>query len=212
MNVSDIVPFVAAEVPGCPEVLIKQSIVQAAIEFCVETLAWQEIQDPVALVDGSNELDMDIPRDARIVTVKDIWASNRKLRPVTMDQLFERIPNWQTATGTEPVYYNASADWQTIRIFPIPLDSQGAQITMRAAYAPKLTATTLPDEIVTKHLDGLTGGAKSRLMLMPGRAWTNTQLAGVYRVQFNDQILKAKIDILHDRVQGSVSVRPHPFA
>lgn len=212
MNVADIVPFVAPEVPGCPEVLIKQALVQAAIEFCAETLAWQEIQDPIVLIDKSNELDVEVPRDARIVTVKDIWASNRKLRPVTMDQLFERIPNWQTAEGSEPVYYNASADWQTIRIFPIPLDSKRAKITMRVAYAPTLSATTLPDEIVTKHLDGLTGGAKSRLMLMPGRSWSSAQLAGVYRVQFNDQMLKAKIDILHDRVQGSISVRPHPFA
>ena len=212
MNVSDIVPFVAPEVPGCPEVLIKQAIVQTAIEFCAETLAWQEIQDPIIMIDKANELDVEVPRDARIVTVKDIWASNRRLRPVTMEQLFERIPNWQTAESSEPAYYNASADWQTIKIFPSPLDAKRAKITMRVAYAPTLTATALPDEIVTKHLDGLTGGAKSRLMLMPGRSWTNTQLAGVYRVQFNDQMLKAKIDILHDRVQGSVSVRPHPFA
>lgn len=212
MNVSDIVPFIAPEVPGCPEPLIKQAVVQTAIEFCTETLAWQEIQDPVALVDGGNELVIDVPRDSRIVAVKDIWASNRKLRPVTMDQLFERIPNWQTATGSEPAYYNASADWQTIRIYPSPLDSQGAKLTVRAAYAPKITATTLPDEIVTKHLDGLTGGAKARLMIMPGRSWTNAQMGGVYRAQFNDQVLKAKIDILHDRVQGSVSVRPNPFA
>lgn len=212
MNVSDIVPFVAAEVPGCPEVLIKQSIVQTAIEFCTETMAWQEIQDPITIIDNVNEYDIDVPAGARIVTVKDIWASNRKLRPVTMEQLFERIPNWQDARGSEPTYYNASADWKTIRIYPIPTESRGAKLTMRAAYAPILTATTLPDEIVTKHLDGLTGGAKSRLMLMPGRSWTNAQMAGVYRIQFNDQMLKAKIDILHDRVQGSVSVRPHPFA
>jgi len=212
MNVSDIVPFVAPEVPGCPEVLIKQAIVQTAIEFCTETLAWQEIQDPVIVIDKSNELDVEVPTGARIVTVKDIWASNRKLRPVTMEQLFERLPNWQTAEGSEPTYYNASADWRTIRIYPIPLDANRAKLTMRVAYAPTLAATTLPDEIGTKYLDGLTGGTKSRLMLMPGRSWTNAQMAGVYRQQFNDQMLKAKIDVLHDRVQGSVSVRPHPFA
>ena len=152
-----------------------------------------------------------MPEDARIVTVRDIWASNRKLRPVTMPQLFELIPNWQTATGSEPTYYNASADWRSIRIYPIPIEANLAKLTMRAAYAPTLTATTLPDEIVTKYLDGLLGGTKSRLMLMPGKTWSNVQMAAAYRTQYTDQVVKAKIDDLHDRVQGSLSVRPVPF-
>lgn len=212
MNVSDLIHFISPEVPGCPDVLIKQAIVQTAIEFCTETLAWQEIQDPIIMIDRANELDVEVPRDARIVTVKDIWASNRRLRPVTMEQLFERIPNWQTAESSEPAYYNASADWQTIKIFPSPLDAKRAKLTMRVAYAPTLTATTLPDEIVTKHLDGITGGTKGRLMIMPGKTWSNPQAGGIYLLQFADQMLKAKINILHDRVQGSLSVRPHPFA
>lgn len=212
MNVSDIVPFIAPEVPGCPDALIKQALVQTAIEFCTETLAWQEIQDPVSVSDGQNLLDVDVPRDSRIVVVRDIWASNRKLRPVTMPQLFELIPNWQTATGSEPTYYNASADWQSIRIYPIPLEANNAKLTMRVAYTPTLAATTLPDEICTKYLDGLLGGTKSRLMLMPGKAWSNVQMAAAYRTQFADQMLKAKIDDMHDRVQGSLSVRPVPFA
>lgn len=212
MNVTDLIPFVSAETPGCPEVLIKQNLVQSAIEFCTETLAWQEIQDSLIVIDGQSELDVEVPTDARIVTIKDIWASNRKLRAVTMSQLFELIPNWQDARGSEPTYYNASTDWQTIRIFPIPLGANRARLRMRAAYAPTLAAKTLPDEMTTKYLDGIVGGAKARLMAMPGKTWTNVQSAGIYRQQFNDQVLKAKIDDLHDRVQGSLSVRPHPFA
>jgi hypothetical protein len=212
MNTSDLIHFLAPELPGCPDAVIKQHLVQAAIEFCTETLAWQEIQEPTIVVDRQNLLDVDAPRDARIVTVRDIWANSRKLRPVTMAQLFEAIPNWQTAQGSEPTYYNASADWRSISIFPIPVEANRAKLTMRVAYTPTLTATTLPDEICTKYLDGLTGGTKARLMVMPGKTWTNTQMAIVYRTQFTDQMLKAKIDDLHDRVQGSLSVRPHPFA
>jgi hypothetical protein len=212
MNTSDLIHFLAPELPGCPDAVIKQHLVQAAIEFCTETLAWQEIQEPTIVVDRQNLLDVDAPRDARIVTVRDIWANSRKLRPVTMAQLFEVIPNWQTAQGSEPTYYNASTDWRSISIFPIPVEANRAKLTMRVAYAPKLTATTLPDEICTKYLDGLLGGTKSRLMIMPGKTWTNAQMAIVYRTQFTDQMLKAKIDDMHDRVQGSLSVRPHPFA
>jgi hypothetical protein len=212
MKVTDLVPFVLPEVPGCPDALIKQNIVLSAIEFCTETLAWQEIQDSLIMIDGQPELDVEVPTDARIVVIKDIWASSRKLSPVTMNQLFEKIPNWQDATGSEPSYYNASTDWRTIRVFPMPMGANRAKLRMRAAYAPTLTATTLPDEITTKYLDGIVGGAKARLMAMHGKTWSNVQGAGIYRQQFNDSTVKARIDDLHDRVQGSLSVRPVSFA
>jgi hypothetical protein len=212
MKTQDLLPFLLPDLPGAPDALVKQHLVQATIEFCTETLAWEQIGDSLKVLEGRNELEVETPTDSRIVTVKDIWEGSRRLRPVTMSQLFEALPNWQTAEGSEPTYYNASTDWQTIRIFPKPLNSQGKTLRMRAAFAPKLTATTLPDEIVTKYIDGLTGGAKARLMAIPGKAWTNLQMAAFYRGVFENFVMKAKIDILHDRVQGSLSVRPHPFA
>lgn len=212
MKLEDFLPHLLTELPGCPDALVQQQLLFATIEFCTETHAWVEIQEPVRLIDAQNEIEVEVPRDTRIVAVKDIWASSRKLRPVTMDQLFERIPNWQTAESSEPVYYNAAVDYRNIRIYPIPKDSQGRTITMRVAYAPTMTSTTVPDELGIKYWDYLQAGAKGRLMLIPGKSWTNPAMAGVYKQQFEDGKLKAKIDILHDRVQGSVSVRPHPFA
>lgn len=214
MKLDDFLPHLLPELPGCPDALVKQQLLFGIIEFCTETHAWNEIQDPITILDRQNEIDVETPRDARIVAVKDVWASNRKLRPVTMDQLFERIPNWQTAESTEPVYYNASVDYRTIRIFPSPIGQAGQRntLTMRVAYAPTMSATTFPDELGIKYWDHLQAGAKSRLMMVPGKSWTNLQMAAVYKQQFEDGILKAKISAIHDRVQGSVSVRPHPFA
>lgn len=212
MKVTELLPFVLPEVPGCPDALAKISLVMSVIEFCTETLAWQEIQDPVSVIDKVNELDIDVPTDARIVVIKDVWGPSRRLVPVTMSQLFEKIPNWQTAQGGEPTYYNASTDWKTLRIYPIPLEANRQKITVRAAYAPTMAATTLPDEICTKYLDGIVSGAKGRLQIMPGKTWSNAQAAGINRGLFENAMVKAKIDILHDRVQGSLSVRPVSFA
>ena len=212
MNLDDFMPHLLTDLPGCPDSLVKQQLLFAAIEFCSETHAWNEIQDPITVIDKINEYDIEVPTGARVVAVKDVWASNRKLRPVTMDQLFELIPNWQTAEGSEPTYYNASTDWTTLRVFPRPLGANKARITLRVAYAPSMSATAIPDEIAIKFWDGLIGGTKARLMMIPGKAWTNAQLAMVHRRDFDDGVIKAKISALHDRVQGSLSVRPHPFA
>jgi hypothetical protein len=212
MNLDDFLPHLLPDLPGCPDTLVKQQLLFGVIEFCQETHAWNEIQDPIRVRDGVNEIDVDTPSGARIVAVKDAWAANRKLRPVTMPQLFELIPNWQTAEGSEPTYYNASTDYRSIRIFPIPNDSTNQTITLRVAYAPKLDATSIPDELAIKYWDALIGGAKARLMVTPGKAWTNANLSAYNRGLFDAGILKAKISALHDRVEGSLSVRPHPFA
>lgn len=212
MNLDDFLPHLLPDLPGCPDAIVKQQLLFAVIEFCQETHAWNEIQDPIRVRERQNEIDVDTPVGARIVAVKDVWASNRKLRPVTMPQLFELIPNWQTAEGSEPTYYNASTDYRSMRIFPIPIDVNNQTITLRVAYAPKMDATSIPDELAIKYWDALIGGAKARLMVIPGKAWTNAQLSAYNRGVFNDGILKAKISALHDRVEGSLSVRPHPFA
>lgn len=212
MNTSDFLPFLLGDLPGAPDALVKQNLVLAAMEFCIETLAWQEIQDPIIVIDKINEIDIDVPTDARIVTIKDVWGPSRRLVPVTMSQLFEKIPNWQTAQGSEPTYYNASADWKTLKVFPIPLEANRQALRVRVAYAPTVSAKTLPDEIATKYMDGLMAGAKARMQMMPGKTWSDNTSAGINRTIFQDAMLKAKIDILHDRVQGSLSVRPVSFA
>ena len=212
MNLDDFLPHLLPDLPGCPDSIVKQQLLFAVIEFCQETHAWNEIQDPIQVRERVNEIDVDTPTGARIVAVKDVWASSRKLRPVTMPQLFELIPNWQTAEGSEPTYYNASTDYRTMRIFPIPIDVNNSTLTLRVAYAPKMDATSIPDELAIKYWDALISGAKARLMVIPGKAWTNSQMSAYNRGIFNDGILKAKISALHDRVEGSLSVRPHPFA
>lgn len=211
MKLDDFLPHLLPELPGCPDSIIKQQLLFGCIELCQETHAWNEIQDPIQILDKQYEIDVETPRDTRIVAVKDVWAASRKLRPVTMPQLFEMMPNWQTAEGSEPTYYNASIDYRTIRIFPIPLGANRQTLTMRVAYAPEMAATTIPDELAIKFWDALIGGAKSRLMVMPGKSWSNAALAVYNRRLFDDGILKAKIAALHDRVEGSLSVRPHPF-
>lgn len=212
MTLDEFLPHLLPDLPGCPDTLVKQQLLFACIEFCTETHAWNEIQEPITLIDKISEIDIDTPTGARIVAVKDVWASNRKLRPVTMTQLFELIPNWQTAEGSEPTYYNASTDYRSIRIFPKPIGANRQAITLRVAYTPTMSATTIPDEIGIRFWDGLIGGTKARLMVTPGKSWSNAALSQYNRQLFDDAVLKAKIAALHDRVEGSVSVRPHPFS
>ena len=211
MKTADLLPYLLAEVPAAPDVTAKMALVQAAIEFCRETQAWDELQDPITVIDGINTYDLDAPADATVVSIKEVWAADRQLVPVTLAKLVEVMPNWQTAEGSDPVYYNAAVDWATIRIFPSPVNANSQKLTLRVVYQPKLTATALPDFLANNYLDTLLSGAKARLMLMPQKAWSSPELGAYHKGLFDQGIVQARIDIFHERAPGTVTVRPRRF-
>lgn len=211
MKLEALLPYLLTDLPGVPDVTAKQALILTAIDFCQQSHAWNEIQDPMTIEDGVNEYDVEVEQGARVVAVKNVFAANRELRPVTMKELQQVIPNWQSATGSLPSYYNAPVGPESIRIYPIPLESNGAALTMRVAFAPTLAATSIPDSIVNRYLDTLISGAKHRLMMTPEKGWSNLQLAAYHQTQFDDGVVRAKIDILHDNAQGSIKVAPVRF-
>jgi len=211
MKLEALFPYILPDVPGAPDVTVKQALINSAIEFCTLTHVWDEIQDPLPLVDGQADYDVDSPNGGRVLTVKNVWALNRELRPVTMNELVQLIPNWQEATGSMPAYYNTPGDLGSITVYPIPVGANGATITIRAVYTPSLNAVLLPDPLINRYLEPLMSGAKARLMLTPGKGWSNPQLGAYHQQQFDDGVLKAKIDVLHDKTQGSLRVKPLRF-
>lgn len=213
MKLDALLPYLLPDVPGVPDITALQALRLSLIEFCVQTHAWDEIQDPIPLEDGVNEYDLDVEQGARIAAIKNVWLADRAVTPISMEELERRLPNWQVATGTDPAYFNAPADQNSIRIYPIPegVEAAGKTMTLRVAYAPTLVATTVPDSVINRYLEPIVSGAKHRLMVAPGKGWSNPQLAVYHQAEFDEGVQRAKIDILHDKVQGSLRVKPLRF-
>lgn len=211
MQIADLVPFVRIELPGVLDSVIVQAIAQAASEFCFITRTWDEIQDPITLVDGQGQYDIDFPPDARAIGVGDVWAADRELESITMGLLALKLPTWQTSQSNQPIYYNASRDWKQISVYPIPMNALSAQLTFRVHYAPTINSTTLPDFLAERYFDVLASGAKARLMRMQNVNWTNMAAAAMHQKVFDDAVVSGQIDQFHDRVPGSVRVKPRRF-
>ncbi len=211
MKIIDLVRFVAGDVPGCPGPVIELEILQAAIDFCRSTHAWSEIQSPVTIVNNVQEYDVDMPADGTVVTVRNVWAFSRELPSKTMADIQRLIPNWVDAKSNQPAYFNmASTEPAYIRLFPIPYEATGT-LVMRVVYAPKITSTTLDDALVERYLDTLMAGAKARLMLQPGRSWTNPALGGVNDLKFRNGKVEAKLNVMSENTPGTVIVQPQRF-
>lgn len=211
MNLDSFLNSIMIEVPGCSDPLARQMVLDAAGEFCQRTLAWDELADPVSLVDGERNYDIDAPTGARAFVVRDVWVDARQLKPVTMAELQSVLPAWRTATSTDPLFYNAALDREQLSVFPTPLGASGSQMVMRVALMPKSGATTLPDFLGTYYMDAITAGAKARLMAIPNQAFTNFKLVPLMRQQFDEGVFQACAESLHARVPGLVSVRPRQF-
>lgn len=210
MKIEDFYRYVSPELPGCPEETMRQAIVLAARDFCARTHAWTEVLEPIVLADGVSEYDYEAPFGASALTAIGVWLNGNELRSASLDQLDFLLPGWQTATGSEPRYYNAAFNTSSIRVFPTPVSPTGS-IVMRLAFEPKMASTSLPDVLLEDNNEAIAAGAKARLMVQPNKQWSNAPLGAFYGKAFEDAAINERINVLHDRVPGVTRVRPRRF-
>lgn len=213
MQAQDLLPHVMVDVPGCPLPIAQMALMRAAITLCSETDAWQEVQDPIQLIDGETSYQVDAPSGAELRRVLSVWTPSGELKAIPSGQVSDILPNWQSATGSEPMFYVGVQGSPEIHIYPRPYNmaAGGVAITVKASYKPKLSSTTLPDSLVSENFEALLAGTKANLMITPGRAWSNPQLAGFYKTEFENAIVDVRIKAMHDGVQGSITARPRRF-
>lgn len=211
MLITDLLKFVTPHVPGCPTPTVRQAVMDSAIEFLTESQAWDEILDPVPVVDGVYEYDLEAPQGAVCIDVKDVYTRTSRLVGKTVGELAEIMPDWQTAQASSPAYYTRGFSYTSLRVCPIPLDPVDETITVHGIFTLSPTATQIPDVIVTRHREAIVSGALGRLMLMPGQSWTNAQLGQYHRDLANDKRASARVTAAHSKTSQSPSVRPRRF-
>lgn len=206
MQVSDLFSFVLPEVIGCPDPTLRLAIVMSAFEFCDKTGAWNELQDPVVLQVGEADVEIDKPAGAVMLRVTSAWLNGRLMQPTPL-----RMINQLGVAGSEPHFYNAAVERGSIRLFPAP-GVEGLELTIKACYAPSMTATTLPDFLLQRYAQVIAAGAKSRLMLMQSAQWANPSMAAYYESAFQAGINEARSEVMLDQVSGNARITPRRFA
>lgn len=203
------VPHILPSVIGCPDFSVRSAVVEAAIEFCTKSHAWTEVLDLLYMSNGTHSYELDLPKDSRAVLIKNVWCASGELVPATIDQIVAAIPAWQTAMGT-PRFYN-QLNWEEMRVYPTPNSPTAAALTVRAALAPKRTATGFPDSFADRYFQAIVSGALARLVAVPGQAWSNPQLGAYNQALFDRAVADAKVEMAHERVVGTMRVAPRRF-
>lgn len=166
---SALIREIATYIPACPDPVAEQALARAAEEFCRRTQVWVEWLEPIAIVAGVREYDIEPPAGAQVL----------RMLQATVDATPMDIRSWRLAprnpaTGTVERSGVSSADLLTLWLSrELPA---GSRLELQVQLAPTRTATSLPDWIAARHFDVLAAGALARLFDMRG-SWTDPRAA-----------------------------------
>lgn len=182
----DFLPWVLPEVPTCPEPTALSALRRALRDFCAYTYAWKETSDPSPVLAGVAAYDVESPLpQARVLAIFNFRHRGQLVTPKTEAEL-DRCGggNWRTATS-EQVRHFIHESPATVLLYPIPSVTEAVALTaMRVALQPTLSATSVGAVLRDEYAEGIAFGALEYLLRMPGRAWTNPQLANFHRSQY----------------------------
>ena len=202
---------VLPEVPGCPPELAIREIRYAAMEFCEKTLIHQVTLDPISLKAGLSTYDIDAPDGHRVERIMKAWCKDKELTPVAPDMIptpegyNAKIPGVTVSKGTPVAYTQPTVD--TAIFLPIPDQDYRAAVTMRVALVPLRTSTEFEDFIFEQWGEAIACGAKARLMITPGKPYSNTEAAGLNQQRYVSGVNDARQSAVRGYVRSSLRVK-----
>lgn len=207
MTLNDFLPYVQPELPGCPIPTIQARLASVLDEFCRKTLCWTQWMDPVGLIAGVSEYEIDA--DAPVYLLLSAACDGRQLDLTSEADLRFDLKAWQGLVSTRPTKCFMRADG-VLMVSPTPTEPGGV-ITGQLALIPRRPVTTVDDQIARHYVDGLASGVLARLMAMPGVTWSQPSAVAYHEARYLDAQSAAMADKAHGFSMSDVVVRPRRF-
>lgn len=206
---NDFYPDVVTEVPGCPAEMVDLALRNTIIEFCEKSTIHQATLDPLTLLEGIGEYDLDAPDGYRVHRVMQAWFKGQPLTPVGGDMVahpesYADFIGGYTAPKAPPREYT-QRDASTLTFLPIPDQRYVNAVTIRVALVPLRNFTQVEDFLYEEWCEPIAAGAKARLMLNPGKPYTNVEAASVNQARYiagrNDALQKARRGLVRSELR-----------
>lgn len=181
-SIKDFEPFVALDVSGCPQPVIRQALQLALTDFCRSSRVWRATCEAGDVQDGVSLYTIVAPAGSAVSALDSVLCDGRE------------IPK-----GTY------SLEGGAVRLHG--RQRTGAGVEALAILEPLITATTVPD-LLLEYVEGVASGAKFRLMLQPGKAWSSPELAVYHRREFDSAVAKAFARSETGGVVTTITARP----
>lgn len=210
IRLDSFLPSVLLEFDEVPDAVAEAAIIQSAIRFCSASYFWQEDLDPISLVAGTGEYELDPPMGASVAKVLSVMLNGLNIYPTTILMLDQAGRQWRTATGPTPSkFYQPSSG--VLGLYPVPsVDGEDA-ILVRAALKPTRDCTELADVLYDEQLDTIASGAKAILASNLSKSWGDAGMAVYYTSEFSRGTGQARIDAMKGFTQSHLRVAQRSF-
>lgn len=204
-------PRVLIDAYGCPEIVATQAIRDAVIEFCSRSNFIQRDHDPITVVRGISDYDLEPPAGQLVVKILKCWFKMTELSPIAPDFVDSpafyngSIPDNAPSIAT-PLSFTQK-DERTFSIYPSSKDTVANGLTLRISLKPTRASTTCEDSIFEDYAETIAHGALARLLVSPGKAYMNVAAAGMHGAAFNTGINDARQRASRGHVRSGMQVR-----
>lgn len=210
---ASLIPRVAVSAHGCPQPTLIQYIRDAAIEVCERTLVWRYEPTVTQLVAGEYEYEYDTPAQAEVHAVLTATVNGERLQPVTLEQLYERYPDWPSTDPNKRATPRliCQLDSDHFVLAPLPDSAVTYELTMIVALKPLRTATSMGASALDEIETVVTHGALQNLLVLPNQAWSDRELAVYHAKQYVSKTTERRARANLGAARASLFVKMCPF-
>jgi hypothetical protein len=173
----DFYQHVQPHVPGCPEIVVESHVREAAIDFCERSEVWTYRGLPFQTSSGTADYFVDILPGSLLENLASVHVDGFLAMRVSPLHSGEN----PTAPYGMPHRYCVFED-QQIRFFPTP--DRAYEVQTLAVLKPSLSSRGVEDFIFETHGRTIACGAIASLSVIPGKEWSNPELAAYYKAKF----------------------------
>lgn len=182
-------PYVQPYVPGCPEVVIKTHLQEAAAEYCAKSEIWRYNLEPSYTSKNTSDYELDVPNRSVLENIMVIMLDGVPLTHIS-DRHFTPGTNTDGSaiTGT-PTHFSVFED-ASIRMYPTPTTKH--TFTGVLVVKPSLAAKGLENFIFESHGRNIAAGAIARIAGIPSKEWSDPDVSMRSQIEFDRAMCAAK--------------------
>lgn len=202
-------PRILPYLPGCPEPLAAQVLVNSAIEFCEASLTLRQNLDAFNTSAGRIQYDLEPPSTQHDINrVMGVTLGGKELSPGMAEIIRGDLP---TGEAKPRGFYTDRTDSVFTLMLAPPPDGV-YEVLVNVTLRPARAATQLDDDLYNIWIDPIVSGAIARAMQIPDQPFTNFARAQQLLDSAARQTNSSRIESNYGLVRGSMRVRSRPFA
>ena len=211
-------PYVMPYVNGCTEPMAEQAILSACIELCGKSCLVQRVIAESAVADAS-DYDVEEPPQMVLVRILQVFYGTRILKARSLDTVTHAVAmrgesiNGETiGSGTPTEWFARDPSNPIVSVYPPPAAAANEILTIRAAYQPSRSATSVEDTLYDDYAEDIAAGAVARLLTMPNQSFSSPLSIKAFRDQFLGAVSAASVIARVGLGAASSRIKPVRFA